>query len=526
MFLRSPLSFALLLCAGFAMASPSLPAAETDNWAAVIVEGRTALESGDAATALERFRAAWTLAQGAGHSDYDRIVSLTSLGLAYAALGRYDLAGDYHERSLALRQKVYPEQSMAVATGLRNIAAVRQRQGQLAETATLLRRALDILQAVPEESAEDRVAVGIDLASTYHGLARYRDALATYDSLDAQAAEVSVAKRINLLTGQATAHAALGDTLAAEPLLRDALGQARAELGAGDPTTATVLNSLAELLRSTGRPDESIPLYEEALAIRERDYGPRDPRVAPILNNLALAEHETGNTLAASEHIKVAFEIATVAYGDSHPAVATVLANLADIAEGAGDLRTALESSLAAVGILEAQYGPQHLEVARLKNALARRLIAVGAADEAAAQVDAARAVLEARFGHDNPEVAEAIGNQSEVARLRTDYAEALALNGEALAIMEKSLPGDSPEVAVLLSNRGALLKTMRRMPEAAEAYGASLAMRETLFGPDSLRLVRTLRDYAFVLRRLRRGDEAAVLEERAARIETDGAGV
>ena len=114
----------------------------------------------------------------------------------------------------------------------------------------------------------------------------------------------------------------------------------------------------------------------------------------------------------------------------------------------------------------------------------------------------------------------------SEVARLRTDYAEALALNGEALAIMEKSLPGDSPEVAVLLSNRGALLKTMRRMPEAAEAYGASLAMRETLFGPDSLRLVRTLRDYAFVLRRLRRGDEAAVLEERAARIETDGAGV
>ena len=112
------------------------------------------------------------------------------------------------------------------------------------------------------------------------------------------------------------------------------------------------------------------------------------------------------------------------------------------------------------------------------------------------------------------------------MARLRTNYAEALALNGEALAIMEKSLPGDSPEVAVLLSNRGALLKTMRRMPEAAEAYGASLAMRETLFGPDSLRLVRTLRDYAFVLRRLRRGDEAAVLEERAARIETEGAGV
>ena len=62
------------------------------------------------------------MAQGAGHSDDDRIVSLTSLGLAYADLGRYDLAGDYHERSLALRQKVYPEQSMAVATGLRNIA--------------------------------------------------------------------------------------------------------------------------------------------------------------------------------------------------------------------------------------------------------------------------------------------------------------------------------------------------------------------------------------------------------------------
>ena len=199
---------AVAVAVSLACAAVVAPAQETDDWSNMILAGRHALDAGDPAAALEQFRKAYALVQSEKRPDKDMIVSLTSLGLAYSALGKLDLAVEYHQRSLDLREKTYDENSKAVATGLRNLAGVRQLQGQMPEAATLLRRALDIVTAVEGADSDDGLAVRLDLASVYYALARYKDALAIYDGLHDQVAAGPPGDYVMLLTNAAAAHEA------------------------------------------------------------------------------------------------------------------------------------------------------------------------------------------------------------------------------------------------------------------------------------------------------------------------------
>ncbi len=53
----------------------------------------------------------------------------------------------------------------------------------------------------------------------------------------------------------------------AEPYAKEALRLGTEEFGPSDPTTATLLNNLAELYRAQGRYAEAEPLYQRSLAI-------------------------------------------------------------------------------------------------------------------------------------------------------------------------------------------------------------------------------------------------------------------
>ncbi len=59
------------------------------------------------------------------------------------------------------------------------------------------------------------------------------------------------------------------------------------EFGTVHPTTATLLNILAELYLAQGRYTEAEPLHKRALAIREKTLGPEHPHVAASLENYA-----------------------------------------------------------------------------------------------------------------------------------------------------------------------------------------------------------------------------------------------
>ncbi len=74
------------------------------------------------------------------------------------------------------------------------------------------------------------------------------------------------------------------------PFWKKALELGQREFGPEHPSTAMLLNDLAELYRLQGKYAEAEPLVKRSLAIREKALGPDHPDVATSLNNLADAD--------------------------------------------------------------------------------------------------------------------------------------------------------------------------------------------------------------------------------------------
>lgn len=515
------MAFALAV-ALLATGSPAHAQDDALSWDEIIMHGHRALGVGDVESALSSFRTANDMVQGQDDKVEEQIIALTSLGLFYATTGELVLAGDYHDQALALRLETYGEPSHQVAIGLRNLASVRQNQGLMAETSTLLNRALSNFEGIGDGQGEDALGVRRDLASVYYGMARYDDALEIYEDLLPAAEEGQPEQLVELLTSMAATHQAAERPALALPLLEWALEVSREQLPAPHSATAMVLNSLGEHLRIQGRSADALPAYQEALAMRAALHGETDPRVAPIMNNIGLALLDLGRLDEARTYLEAAYAIAVNAYGDRHPAVAIVMGNLADVLEAQGEFVDAVEANRYALGVMEVLNGPNHPEVARLRASLGRRLVTAGMFDHAAPELENARAVLEATYGHDHADIAEIINSQAEIARLSGEFELALELNAEASAILEVLDQEGTLDYADLLFVRATVYKTIRDMEAAAPLYAEVLLIRERLLGVGNPALVATLRDYAFVLRRLKRTEEATELEERATALEAE----
>ncbi len=79
----------------------------------------------------------------------------------------------------------------------------------------------------------------------------------------------------------------------AEPYAKEALRLGTEEFGPNGPSTAALLNNLAELYRAQGHYAEAEPLYQRSLAIRHKALGPEHPHVATTLENYAALLRQT-----------------------------------------------------------------------------------------------------------------------------------------------------------------------------------------------------------------------------------------
>jgi len=87
----------------------------------------------------------------------------------------------------------------------------------------------------------------------------------------------------------------------AEPYAKEALRLGTEEFGPNDPSTAALLNNLAELYQAQGRYAEAGSLYRRALAIKEKALGSEHPSVAASLENYAALRRETGRSDEAAK---------------------------------------------------------------------------------------------------------------------------------------------------------------------------------------------------------------------------------
>ena len=85
------------------------------------------------------------------------------------------------------------------------------------------------------------------------------------------------------------------------PFWRNALEYSEKEFGPNHPTTASLLDALAQTHHAQGGYVDAEPFYKRALAIREKALGPWHPYVADSLENYASLLRETGRDTEAEE---------------------------------------------------------------------------------------------------------------------------------------------------------------------------------------------------------------------------------
>jgi eukaryotic-like serine/threonine-protein kinase len=186
----------------------------------------------------------------------------------------------------------------------------------------------------------------------------------------------------------------LGD---AEALRRQNVALAERDFGE-HTMTALQVYALAEVLRLSGRPGESLPLFQRALRIYEKTLGPNHTWVASTLISMAQAQTRTGDAASAIASLERAYRIDRETLGDQH--LNTVIAEdaLGQARLAAGDATGAERDFRDAL----AHYtGPLagHIYAESARNGLGQALTAQGRFADAEPLLRQAHDTLEHAFG-------------------------------------------------------------------------------------------------------------------------------
>jgi tetratricopeptide (TPR) repeat protein len=299
-------------------------------------------------------------------------------------------------------------------------------------------------------------------------------------------------------------------------LHESALAITETVVGPEDPSTATMLGSLAGTYNLVGRPGEALQLNQRALAITEAARGPDHPDTALRLDNLAYAFSELGRDAEALPLRQRALEIFEAALGPDHPDTVTALSNIAHTYSHLGRYAEALPLQQRVLTTNETALGPDHPTTARMLGNVASTYNRLGRHGEALPLYQRALAILEKALGPDHPSTGIQLDNLAVTCNYLGRDAEALPLQERALAISEAAFGPDHPETAATLSNLAMTYSNLRRYTEALALQQRALAITEAALGPDHTSTAIRLNNLANTYSNLRRYAEALALQQRA----------
>jgi eukaryotic-like serine/threonine-protein kinase len=218
--------------------------------------------------------------------------------------GEYDPAASLLQRALTLLERAGEPASASLAKVLFNLGLVYRLQGRQREAMTALERSLAILMKSPRPSSSIVASAKKQLSHLYRDVGELETAQ--------RYAEEALAIREKLFPAN---HPSIGETL--ESLAQ--IAQRRGDRGAArqfyersirtyeasqpgdDRALADSLRSFAAFLQEEGETKEAVRLYERALALRRKILGDRHRTVAEIWDDVARARLAAGDVPGALE---------------------------------------------------------------------------------------------------------------------------------------------------------------------------------------------------------------------------------
>jgi eukaryotic-like serine/threonine-protein kinase len=384
--------------------------------------------------------------------EVEAAVRLT-LGEAYLALGRLELARLQLEGALAMNERVHGRRHPETARALAALGRLDLVEGHDHESVAHLEEALAVLESAPGRAGQ-RIADALLLLGQGLWRLERRDEV---DALHQRAYAIVVAEygadhpettrvRLKIDTHR------LGGEHAVE-LLEEQLRLNRQTRGPKHPETLRTLTHLAGELHLKGRVEEAERAYLEALALGREIHGEAHQDLLRIVTNLNwLYEHIGQSRKAAAllrEWVNVAratFGARSVGYADYLVLWGDTVARLESAAEGEAILRDALE-------ILTSIGEDQNWHGAECRVRLARVLRARAAYDEVEGltrEVLAINVHEPDRMGLRRGRAQVLLG---EVLRRRGDYSQAEQMLVEAYETLlpRRSMPAESKQALVQL---------------------------------------------------------------------------
>lgn len=304
----------------------------------------------------------------------------------------------------------------------------------------LLRRALDILEALPDASPAL--------------LAEARGRMGTLLMLDGRYPE-----------GEAFLSAVVES-------LRTGEGEASLAL-------ADALNNLGNLYQRSGRAPEAMAVHEEVLSIRQRRLPAGHPDIALSLNNLGTVAAGAGDFATAAGWMEQAIEAAEVRGGRESRNVALSIMNLGWIRMRQGELERGEEHFRESIGLFRRITGPDSPDTGLAVGNLAQLLQLQGRLAEAEREALEALRIREAAHGPESMHIAWRSWQVADILEDQGRLEEAERYHARSVAVRRIHYPETHPEVTRGRNSLGDLLLRMERWPEAAELFGGAVAAFE-----------------------------------------------
>jgi tetratricopeptide (TPR) repeat protein len=276
----------------------------------------------------------WAVAVGEkrlGADHPDTLQSKNYLAMLHRFRGKYDRAEALHLEVLRLREKRLGADHPDTLTSKSNLAALHHDQGKYDRAESLYLETLR--QQEKKLGADHHETLGSknNLAMLYRAQGKYDRAESVHLEVLRLTEKRLGADHPDTLTSKhnlAALYKDKGKYDRAEPLYLEVLKQQEKKLGADHPSTLTSKSNLAALYRAQGKYDRAERLHLEALRLSEKRLGSDHPHTLATKNNLAALYWSMRKLDRSVPLFEEVLRQKEKKLGPSHPETLRTLANL------------------------------------------------------------------------------------------------------------------------------------------------------------------------------------------------------
>ncbi|CAF0766579.1 unnamed protein product [Adineta steineri] len=369
------------------------------------------------------------------------------LGLIKNHQGKYEDALTFHEKSLAIYQKIAPPNHPELATAYGNIGTVHDSMGNYPKALSFYEKALEIKQQRPLPPNHP------DLASSYGSIG--------------------------------SVHVEQGNYPKALSFYEKVLEIRQQSLPPNHPDLAASYDHIGLVHDKMGNYPKALSFYEKALEIRQQSLPPNHPDLAGSYNNIGLVHDNMGNYPKALSSHEKALEIRQQSFHRNHPDLASSYGNIGNVYTKQGNYPKALSSYEKVFDIQQQSLPPNHPGLALSYNNVGTVHHNMGNYPKALSSHEKAIEIQHQSLPPNHPDLAASYCSIGNVYTKLGNYPKALSYYGKAIEIQHQSLPPNHPDLASSYNNIGTVHDSMGNYPKALSCHEKVLEIRQQSLPPN-----------------------------------------